>query len=135
MVIFGSRVNRKFVVDTVFVVAEAIPYTSPNVRRIVGQRVPEHAYSLSLELVGPGAYTLYIGATYDNPVEDMFSFVPAAPSADYPLGFPRPSGPPSLQDRQTMGINILDDPKGYWLAVAVTVLGHGLCLGVGFDLS
>lgn len=124
LVIFGSLVKRAYVVDTVFVIGQAMPHDAAR------ERLPKHAHDLVLDLVGAGEYTLYIGATYDSPVDGMFSFVPAAPVLERRLGFARPAAPPMLQSEQAMGVKYLGDPQGHWAAVAAAVLGSGLCLGV-----
>lgn len=85
LILFGSCVKRRFAIDTVFVVGKAKKYNSPSditkgdidnsdlYRGIVlemncGEKLSGDAKKWR---------TLYIGATYDNPVNGMYSFVPA----------------------------------------------------------
>lgn len=130
VVIFGSLVQRAFVIDTVFVVAEAIPYTGGAARQTLGTRLPPAAFTLGLDLVRRGEYTLYVGATYEAPANGLFSFVPAVAANEHPLGFPRPMAPPALQGLQAMGVQYLVEPAPHWHAVVGAVLAQGLCLGI-----
>lgn len=131
VVVFGSLVQRSFVIDTIFVVAEAIPYAGGMARQTLGARLPPSAFTLALDLVRRGDYTLYVGATYEAPVNGLFSFVPAVAAAEHALGFPRPKAPPALQGLQAMGVQYLTDPGAHWQAVADHVAAQGLCLGIG----
>jgi len=130
LILFGSLVGRAFVLDTVFVVAQAIPHGGAG----SAPQVAPHVRHLVLDLVKPGEYTLYTGASYAEPVAGMFSFVPAVPVLERPLGFARPPAPASLQSLQAMGVKYLDAPQDPWQAVAEAVLGQGLSLGVGTSL-
>lgn len=134
VIIFGS-LKRSYVIDTVFVVAEAIRFVGGQARGTVGDRVPQYAHYLVLDLLWPGDYTLYLGATYEKPVDGRFSFVPAVPAAERPAGFARPAAPPSLQSRQGQGIKIIDGSHDHWRALAQAVVGQGLCLGVSASLA
>jgi hypothetical protein len=76
VIFFGSTVSRRFVVDTVFVVARSRLFTPehpPNVEEAFLSCVIE-----PLMTTGRGAceFTLYDGATFENPFNGMFSFVP-----------------------------------------------------------
>jgi hypothetical protein len=90
---FGSTIDGEFCVDTVFVVASAEPW------------VPAEAVDLDVDDAfktctggsittgnwgADGFLTLYRGATVDDPVEGMFSFVPARRADAADLRFARP---------------------------------------------
>jgi hypothetical protein len=77
MVLFGSTIGGEFIIDTVFVVKDFCPF-SPG-------KPPEtdEAFRVctveSLITTGNAAadpFTLYRGATYEAPVNGMYSFVP-----------------------------------------------------------
>lgn len=81
VILFGSHIQGQFVLDTVFVVAAAIPY---NPRR-PSQKILRHIDPIYKACVHDClsimdvTLTLYCGATYDNPVESMYSYIPCKP--------------------------------------------------------
>ena len=85
----GKEINgeRKWMLDTVLVVKDSVKYRCPN--DIVGL----DGWVTKSFWVATGAMLkfgqLYRGATFDDPVDGMFSFFPAMP-ADGNAGFPRP---------------------------------------------
>ena len=86
VIVFGSRLNGEWVVDTVFVVSEPHPYNIGNYQQVLmklGNAVPAGYRQAVLEPLfanDPRAnLTLYIGATYEKPVDGMFSFFPCKP--------------------------------------------------------
>jgi len=93
VICFGSTVGGEFCVDTVFVVASAEPWVPAEVadldvddafKTCTGGAITAGERDAHLSL------TLYRGATVDDPVAGMFSFVPARRAdADDPR-FPRP---------------------------------------------
>ena len=90
VILFGSTLYGEFVLDTVFVVKKPVPY--------VPHHPPEtdEAFRLStIESIitdgrGDLQFTLYHGATFDEPVAGMFSFVPCRGAADTDACFARP---------------------------------------------
>ena len=89
----GKKVGgeRKWVLDTVLVVADSLTYSAPEARRVLAEAAPEAFLTVT---GGPMAdneqasFKLYRGATPDDPVDGMFSFFPAmSPHGD--AGFPR----------------------------------------------
>ncbi|MEV0359545.1 hypothetical protein AB0H71_26170 [Nocardia sp. NPDC050697] len=102
VIVFGSALGGEFCVDTVFVVASAEPWTP----LAVGKHGLDDAFlaataePLGAPVAGTGGgcapspravLTLYRAATFDEPVNGMYSFVPALPAdADEPR-FARPS--------------------------------------------
>ncbi len=84
MIAFGSgrkiAGERKWVLDTVLVVADSLTYAAPEARRVLADAAPEAFLTVT---GGPivdneeASFRLYMGATPDDPVEGMFSFFPA----------------------------------------------------------
>jgi len=98
VIVFGSRLNRKWVVDTVFVVAQSYPYTPGRYRELLNQHgnVPEGYPEVVFEPLCGSRFTnvplqFYVGATYDNPVFGMYSFFPCKPASKDSHGFRRPA--------------------------------------------
>jgi hypothetical protein len=95
VVLFGSRLSRRFVVDTVFVVARAIGYRVADAADVISE-FPELAKFVvrPLHLRDPEYddfdFCLYVGATPEQPVNSTFSFVPCRPLSHDEWGFPRP---------------------------------------------
>lgn len=93
VVLFGSKLRRGFVLDTVFVVGQTAGY-----RPIDGP--PNGVHSSAGELVtepiaqdptyGDFTFTWYGGATPQQPVAGMFGFTPAQPYQPGTRGFARP---------------------------------------------
>ena len=92
----------KWMLDTVLVVNDSIPYDPLDPRRALEGRVPEAFLDVTGGPLadnpekGPGGcgpgkteLRLYLGATPEDPVEGMFSFFPAKPAGGG-SGFPRP---------------------------------------------
>jgi len=82
------------------------------------------------------SYRLYFGATPENPIEGMFSFLPCLPEADAPHGFARPTirldGRITNNHKQGHKGTELDDAsaRSTWDSVVAQVRSQGLCLGV-----
>jgi hypothetical protein len=103
---FGSCIDGKFVLDTVFVVSQRHETHDATTWKRLKKDVPAGYWDITLrawyesEVARCGAgctkpdpvqsFRLYWGATYDNPDNGMFSFVPCQPAAETPEGFPRP---------------------------------------------
>jgi hypothetical protein len=144
VVCFGSTVDHEFCVDTVLVVASAEPW------------VPAHAVGLDVDdafitcTVGSVAsspdaqaeFTLYRGATVDDPVDGMFSFFPARNAQPEPRRFARPPirldgliNPASRQS--TLGSRrplAIDEVHSAWRAVVKQVHEADLVLGVSTEI-
>jgi hypothetical protein len=97
LVLFGSRAGGRFCLDTVFVIAGSIPYTAADPAGLPVDDVFRTATIESLAAyrhptvdLRAARFTLYLGATCDNPVEGMFSFTPALPASDDGPRFTRP---------------------------------------------
>lgn len=95
MILFGSQLAGVFAVDTVFVVAESRPFTPAEAS---GAETDDAFKFGTIESLATDSrtkaarFTLFRGATADDPVNDMFSFVPCrvAVEADGPR-FARPA--------------------------------------------
>jgi hypothetical protein len=94
LILFGSQVNYRFVIDTVFVVKEKMPYFSlDDIKKknlgIYPEIVTKMILNKEMKVDNSEGLTLYIGATYDNKENGMFSYVPAKVYNNNQEGFPR----------------------------------------------
>lgn len=101
VILFGSCLNKKFVLDTVFVVyryyeIESLTQISQYVSDTYVDVTLKHI--LSCTPLSPSkcntnqSFRLYVGATFDNPINEMFSFFPCLPYSDrMNQGFSRPA--------------------------------------------
>ncbi len=177
MILFGSenRGRREFMIDTVFIVADSIPYEFSTVSAQLKPVVSETYYHVSVaplhhpggcrtvsdvprnnlgdnckpnRTARPKKRRLYRGATFDAPVNGMFSFFPCRTTDDVKGAFPRPSI--VLDDLERRGDGRMvpvidpalfnakrytvythpDDVAKYWRKVADQVIDAGLLLGV-----
>lgn len=135
VILFGSRLEMQFVIDTVFVVDEAIIYSPATARSRLGDRVPWWVYPLVLDLIAPGQYVLYFGASHQNPVNRTFSYVPCVEANAYPDGFARPKAPPAYQSAQNQSVQYLGNSQQVWREVTQGILEQGLLLGVSTEVS
>jgi hypothetical protein len=90
---FGSTIDGEFCVDTVFVVASAEPWMPAEGAYLAVDEAFKTCTAGAIAARRSDAHlplTLYRGATADNPVQDMFSFVPARRADRDDLRFPRP---------------------------------------------
>jgi hypothetical protein len=144
LVLFGSTLHGRFVLDTAFVVGRTLGrFSGRNDGSRVGAAFRECTVrSLSADRKHAFAkFTLYQGATPTAPVNGMFCFVPCLPrDGEWPR-FRRPSieldevNPASRQ--ATSGANRLrrpDEVLDAWHSVAMQVLDAGLCLGCAINV-
>ena len=164
VLLFGSRVGGAFALDTVFVVKDWIDHDAATYRDRLAGRVPDAYWDVTLYpwyddgsrrpgwgckppavCAVPGdansRVRLYFGATYDDPVEGMFSFVPCAPAGTISGGFARPvidlDGVINPKNKQSPKINrntILSDAVRWWRETQQQVQGQGLRLGVSLAI-
>lgn len=142
MVLFGSTIDREFTIDTVFVVKDSCPF-SPG-------KPPEtdEAFRVctveSLVTKGNAAtdpFTLYRAATYEAPINGMYSFVPCRRADGDNARFPRPSislpgyvNPKSTQAaRGAKNPRYVADVREQWENVRKQVFDAGCLLGVWFS--
>jgi hypothetical protein len=152
VIVFGSRLENEWVLDTVFVVSNKktnyriIDYDSIlKLQNNPDICFPDGYKDIVLErgcgvIVDVRDRMLYTGATYDEPYDGMFSFFPCIPTPQESLsGFSRPALrlPPDYFDpglRQGAGGANVELPrnkvKELWLDVKKQVLSRGLYLGI-----
>ena len=148
VILFGSSIDERFCLDTVFVVAEATRFTpfetdhldvsdSYRAATLESLRTSTKADSHLVE------FTLYRGATANSSVEGMFSFVPALPAESVDTRFARPA----YEDRAVAedrfvnhaskqsplgakNLRPVPDVRRAWEVARDSVLDAGLVLGV-----
>ena len=159
VIAFGSgqtiHNERKWVLDTVIVVADSFRYDPLNPREALDGKVPEAFLSVT---GGPLAedpqlkernnagetqeFRHYRGATLDDPVHGMFSFFPAI-SADGEASFPRPViclddryfNPASWQAPKGAGHHLSRDTiRDLWNSLVAQVRKVGLALGTHAEM-
>ncbi|MFV0442546.1 MAG: hypothetical protein ACK5Q5_03140 [Planctomycetaceae bacterium] len=144
VILFGSKRNERFVLDTVFVVAGHVPYGASNWRTLNVE--PQYRdVGLAPLFGGSGCaeddrpLRLYEGATLENTVGGMFSFFPCKRASESE-GFSRPmiNLQGIVNPQLGMGLKIgqpvsLKTAERNWRAVAEQVLAAGLHLGVGAE--
>jgi hypothetical protein len=143
VVLFGSKLGGGFVLDTVFVVASSEPYrpidgTPAGVSAQVADLVAE---PLALDpSSADSTFTWYRGATPDNPVDSMFSFVPAKPYERGEVGFARPYVRlegllnPNLAMSAKTTVVTAAEAQVVWDTIAEQVLDAGLVMATQFPL-
>ncbi len=152
VIFFGSHRDRKeFVLDTVVVVDDYLPYTTEDWQTALAEGViPEylplspHAISYELGVLEPGKvqrYRLYRGATPEKPVGTMFSYFPCQPWKGEGAGFARPvlkkegiiddtlSGWQRMNPQESLA-----DVEALWNEITQQVLAQGLALCVAAEL-
>ena len=166
VLLFGSCVGSQFVLDTVFVVKGWIDHDETNYRSKLTGKVPDAYFPTTLyplygavkdSCVSSAAscmqpelgcapesssfWRLYFGATCDDPVDGMFSFIPCQPDEKSERGFARPAielpGIVNPKNRQQYILNPqtrLDDVVELWHQVKAQVQEGGLSLGVSVDV-
>jgi hypothetical protein len=153
VILFGSGKGRsRFVLDTVFVVADYVDWNLTNYRERLKDVVPPEYFHVTLEpiayelkvrnLTPSQTFRLYIGATFDHPYEGMFSFFPCRSYRDEDArGFARPAIRRAgiITDNLTQGqrMNPMRSPevvRECWADTARQVLDQGLYLGVHAEL-
>jgi len=140
--IFGSQRRGEFVLDTVFVVADSLLHTASDWRSSLADRITGTYADVTMRPIYEGDRfgeqpRLYFGATRDDPVDGMFSFVPCLPQEAGVHGFPRPriTLPGLVNPAQTMGMKgrgqrSPDEIRAAWDSVVQQVTGSQLMLGV-----
>lgn len=136
IIVFGSSKNKQFICDTVFVIGQKIQFDRNNMNFQIGTMVPKWYYNITLNSLNRNQrFTLYIGATYDNPVNGMFSFVPCVSDLSIYRGFIRPNVLTQLNNGKTQGTSRITspDPKKLWHQIANEVINNGLYLGISSE--
>jgi len=148
VVLFGSGKNRRFVLDTVLVVGERwIDHSRQTLDRLDGQ-ITDGYREVTIDRWYAGGvpddrtHRLYFGATFDDPIEDMFSFFPCRPLADGDTRCPArpeirlPGGitPTQTQKYKLTRLAARSQAADIWREVVRQVLAAGLRLGIAADL-
>ncbi len=142
LVLFGSLLKKQFVLDTVFVVADSVLHTGADWPRALAGRISEEYADVTLRPMYEWGSTedqfrLYFGATVEQPVGGMFSFVPCLPADEGIRGFARPAI--RLEGLITSGLMMgakatrdlsLAELRDTWQSVVEQVSKQGLALGV-----
>ena len=139
-----------------FVVDDWIDHEADNYRRVLAGKVPDAYWDVTLDpryasgvdkgswICPPGegvSWRLYFGATYDKPIEGMFSFTPCQRSGTVGGGFARPIR--KLEGIVKPGVqrNYLPNPQkdladvaNLWKRVAEQVQAQGLAMGVALEV-
>ena len=148
VVLFGScRDKSKFVLDTVFVVADHVDHKRADYESVLRGRISDAYRAVTIApwyAANPPAiqsHRLYEGATQEQQVGQMFSFFPCQPCDGEPIGFRRPeiSLPEHVNPRMAMGYKqardlSIPDLKELWDDVVRQVQEQGLALGVRAEL-
>jgi hypothetical protein len=96
VIVFGSGQGHGWVVDTVLVVADSVAHTAASYEQSLRGTVSDAYFDITLRPTwdnqgnGGEEFRLYRGATFDSPVNNMFSFFPCM-AAGGRVGFPRPT--------------------------------------------
>lgn len=145
VIVFGSVLRRRFVCDTVLVVAEALPHSRGDWRTVLEKRVSEAFLLATLEPMyawrpsEDRTFTLYLRATPQSPVDGMFSFVPCQPAESGRFERPPADAVPGLSAANKRAISYNDgispaEVAGRWRQLAESVLAHDLALGTHIEL-
>lgn len=149
LILFGSTISPKqggpyFVLDTVFVVADYKEYCSKTALTDLAGIVSNDYCEITgyKDWTDDEKYILYRGATVDNPVEGMFSFVPCRSCDSGVVGFPR------VELKSSDLPNVITDdlnaspkyskttvilPRDCWSEVCDVVKRLGFKLGLNFE--
>ncbi len=167
VILFGSSLAGQFVLDTVFVVSQRQPLGPESIDRFEGDEgsscfvdvtlrplfpdtvrsaphctsVPtsQPTYRSTCEGDRKSLLTLYYGATFDEPVGEMFSFVPCLPATEAPRGFARPRitldeiTDGLTQNCRATELDTVATATTLWRRVRAQVEEAGLSAGVTID--
>ncbi len=137
--------ERRWVLDTVLVVADSLTYAAREAHQTLADAAPEAFLTVTGGPIADNegaSFRLYMGATPDYPVEGMFSFFPAMP-AHGDAGFPRPVidlpseyfNPRSWQAQKGPGRQrTREELRGLWDSLVAQVREAGLVLGTHAEL-
>jgi len=158
VILFGSNYRTKFVLDTLFVVEDYIDHSKTDYIRKLKGKVSESYIKATLHPIYENIYNnescakenqnitnrLYFGATYEKPVEGMFSFFPAMKLDDSPQGFARPiiQNSRAITDNLKQGYKLtklktIDQSRELWENVIKQVIestSGNMKIGISSDL-
>lgn len=90
IILFGSRLKGKFVLDTVFVVEDKHEYSPVSMATDLKGFAPD-VYPYIMQMGGHDKWTCYKGASFQEPFHQMYSFVPCRKcDGSEEKGFDRP---------------------------------------------
>ena len=148
IILFGSTISRKhggpyFVLDTVFVVGDYKAYHSKNAPSNLSGFVPNDYCDLMgfVNWNPSNDHICYRGATVNNPMNGMFSFVPCRPCSSGEVGFPRvvltKADMKIISDNLNAAPKFSDEtdvsPASCWRQICNIVQKQGFELGVNFE--
>lgn len=143
VILFGSSLGDRFVLDTVLVVAGWVEHRR---RDDLADHADEaHVRATIDPMYGWGedkrTYRLYVGATPDTSVDGMFSFVPSRPAVGAQSGFPRPVmelngliNPNARIQARMLHVSVERIPD-LWRTVVESVRAEGLALATNLQLA
>lgn len=145
LILFGSLKRGEFVLDTVLVVAAGVLHNADDWQTALAGRVSDTYVDVTLRPTYqsrlPHDLRLYSGATMEEPVAGMFSFVPCLPAGSGSAGFLRPQI--RLDNVITPGLMMgakvtrhlsLERVKELWDNVVAQMIDQDLALGTRFKL-
>jgi hypothetical protein len=146
LILFGSHLGGRFVLDTAFVVGDFITHSRENWQQKLGGEVSSVYRFVTLEpmyadpIPAGVMFRLYRGATLDRPTNGIFSFVPCLPVYDGAIpSFARPTihldgiiTPRLSQQWKTTHLDHSEIAE-VWTEVVRQVREQGLMLGVAIQ--
>ncbi len=131
--------------DTVLVAAEGVLHDSSTWHVVLSDVVPDAYVDVTLRPTYEGfaehELRLYRGATPDQPVDGMFSFVPCLHASDGQQGFPRPAirlsglvNPELKMGSKRTVLGTAARTHELWSEVVAQVRDQGLALGTRLEL-
>jgi len=142
LILYGSKRGGRFVLDTVFVVADCRDHNSGSDREALTTATNPTFRATTLDPMygwnpGPDCWhRLYFGATVERPVDGMFSFFPCRPADGQPRPFARPPVDLDGYTLRTLAMGArtkladAEELRRLWNDVVGQVCGQGLALGV-----
>jgi hypothetical protein len=145
LILFGSNLGGRFVLDTTFVVAGSVEHDCSNFNRALKGVASKGSLRFG---VAPfhgwgkeGMLRYYVGATPSSAVSGMYSFAPCRPAAGARSSFARPaisldgfvSANLRQQARSSDPLAVVDAATA-WQRVVEQVVEQGLALGTRFEL-
>ena len=145
LVLFGSHILKKFVLDTAMIIGESIiPHTSQNWSTVLASCTDQYR-AMTLQpmywdkhIKSETTFKFYKGATHQSQFNETFSFAPCIRETDLPQRFSRPNIVISEVITQTLQQGGKKTPmslasiKDCWSQVKSQVLEQHLLLGVKF---
>lgn len=150
IILFGSRLKGKFVLDTVFVVEDEHEYSPGSMATDLKGFAPD-VYPYIMQMGGHDKWTCYKGASFQEPFHQMYSFVPCRKcDGSEEQGFDRPvlddadfkgccnkqilSDGQQTQNRKVTPVSDAEAQK-IWEAVRNSIRRQGYLEGFNFKYS